>query len=489
MAAARAGEPFTFRLQADPATLDWTHAHTNYETYVLMNIMEGLVEIDRAQQPQPGLAARWEVSEDGLTYTFYLRPGVKWSDGTLLKSQDFVYSWHRLLSPSNTSEYSSYLFEIKNAEAFHQGKIKKFDDVGIRMLDAQTIQIKLRRVVSYFPTLLSFWVTFPQREPMNAQHPVTLGPYLLTKWEQGREMIFERNPGYYGARPQLEKVRAIIEPDDKAARKLLQDGKIDALLEVNTQDIANSSRDVLRQFDYLAVDYLAMNVAFKPLSDLNLRRAIALALDRGNIGAVLSGGQQAADSLVPKGLAGYDPATSLPPSIDGARQAVLKAGYRGPTDVPSLSIVARKGVQAQAAEYVRDILKARLGLAVTVNAVEPGEFKKYLKSSGLQLYIGHWGADYPDASSFMEVLLSTSVNNYTRWRNPAYDQLVREAGDSTKVWDRLTAYSEAQKILMRKDVVVVPLYYPKIAALVSHAVSAFEITPLNYLFFKRIVRP
>ncbi len=479
---------FTFRLQADPQTLDWTVAHTNLETYVLMNVMEGLVEIDRSLQPQPALALRWETSDGGLTYTFYLRPGVKWSDGSTLTAEDFIYSWHRLLAPGNTNEYTNFLFDVQNAEAFHQGKIKHFAEVGLKALDHSRLQIKLKRVVPYFVSLLSFWVTFPQRAPMNSKHLITLGPYLLERWEQGKQLVFKRNPTYYGAAPSVETVRAIIEPDDKKARQLFQSSQIDALLEVNTQDIANSPQKVLRQFDYLAVDFLAMNVATGPLSNLELRRAIALALDRSDIGAALQGGQFPAQSLIPRGIAGYDQTGALAVSVDEARRALLKAGYRSGSAVPPLTLVARQGTQADAAGYVRDVLQRQLGLKITVKGVAPGEFKKILKSEAFNLYVGHWGADYPDAASFMEIMLSTSANNYTNWKNVSYDHFVAKAGDTVEVLERLKNYAAAQKILLQRDVVLVPLFYPKITVLVSSAIAAFEVSPLNYLFFKRIVR-
>lgn len=493
---------FRFRLQADPDTLDWTHAHTNYETYVLMNIMEGLVEIDKSLQPAPALAEKWGVASDGKTYTFTLRPGVKWSDGVPLKAQDFIYSWKRLLTPGNKNEYTNFLFDVENAEAFYRGKIKKFQDVGVLALDDQHLQVKLRRISPYFLTLLSFWVTFPQRQDLiekakstwtSPSKLVTLGPYRVAKWERGKEITFERNPTYYGPQAPVSKIQALIEPSDAKARQMLGQRKIDALLEVSTQDVAKYTTDPdpskgwrLKQFSYLATVYLAFNVSSGPTANLSFRKALALALDRDSIPAVLQGGQVSADSLIPKGTAGYDPGADLDFSPDEARKMLLAAKYDTP-QAAALTILSRKGSQEDAARYVSEILRRNLGVRVESKAVEPTDFKKALKSGKFNMYIGLWGADYPDPSSFMEIMRSESANNYTHWKNARYDTLVKTAGESLKVLDRLQLYNEAQKILMQEDVVLVPLYYPKLTALVANSVAEFEISPLNYLFFKRIV--
>lgn len=488
-----ATETFTFRLQDDPGTLDWTYAHTNYETYALMNMMEGLVELDPGLQPVPALAKSWSVSADGLTYTFELKPDVKWTDGVGLKATDFTRAWKKLLSPSNKNEYTNFLFDVENAEAYFKGSLKDFSKVGVKAISDHALQIRLKRVVPYFITLLSFWVTFPQREDPR----ITLGPYRLSEWKRGKEITFERNETYHAEKPSVARVRGIVERDAAKARELLRAQKIDALLEVSNSDIvgarASGTHDhaaaenwQLKQFNYLAVTYLAFNLKSPRSKNAALRKAIAHALDRAQIPATLQGGQVPALSLIPKGLIGHDESASLPVDNKAAFDALTKAGLGSIAKRPELKLIARQGMQTEAANYVSQLLSAKLALKVVVQSIAPTDFKAKLKEGKHDLFIGHWGADYPDASSFMEILLSSSASNYTGWKNADYDKLVTTAGGSLVVLERMKLYLQAQRLAMAEDTVLVPLYYPRITALVRNNVAAFEVSPLNYLFFKRI---
>lgn len=484
---AHAADTFTFRLQDDPGTLDWTYAHTNYETYALMNMMEGLIELDQALAPAPALAKAWTVSGDGLTYKFDLRDDVKWTDGVPLKAADFLRSWKKLLAPANKNEYASFLFDVENAEAFHKGSLKDFGRVGVKAIGDRELQVKLRRVVPYFITLMSFWVTFPQRDDPK----ITLGPYKLASWNKGgkgvHDIVFERNPTYYGPPPSVARVRGVVEPNAAKARALLTSQKIDALLEVANQDIESAGAHwQLKQFNYLAVTYLGFNLKSPKTKNVWLRKALAHALDRSGIPAKLQGGQVPALSFIPTGLAGHDETTGLPIDPKLPFEALQKAGYTSIKTLPKLKLLAREGMQTEAARYVAELLKNRLAIEVTVQSVSPSRFKTELKRGAHDMFVGHWGADYPDASSFMEILMSGSANNYTGWANPKYDELVTKAGGSLVVLERLKLYSQAQKLALSEDAAIVPLYYPRITALVRDNVGQFEVNPLNYLFFKRI---
>ncbi|MBI3556552.1 MAG: hypothetical protein HY074_09840 [Deltaproteobacteria bacterium] len=191
-------------------------------------------------------------------------------------------------------------------------------------IDPDHVQIRLRRVVPYFVTLLSFWVTFPQREDLVKKKGwdlppqlVTLGPYKITKWTVGKEIEFERNSLYYGRAPSVEHVKAIIEPDAEKARRLFAENKIDVLLDVSADDLVEFSPDsgkVLRQFDYISSVFVAFNTQASPFAKTDLRRAIAQALNRSGIPATLKGGQTPAESLIPKGIAGYE-SMSMPISV------------------------------------------------------------------------------------------------------------------------------------------------------------------------------
>lgn len=500
-----------FRLTAEPATLDWNLARSSHETHLIMNLMEGLLEIGADLQPKAALAERWEASADGKTYTFYLRPGVKWSDGRALKAQDFVDSWLRLLSPKTRSPYSSFLFDVENAEAYHLGKVKDGAQVGVRALDDQRLQVKLARAVPYFLHVPTFWVTFPIRLDLIQKHGanwakpgkiVTLGPYLLTGWKAGESLELKRNPTYYGTSlgqgPSIETVSALVETRDSQARLRFGAGELDFLLEATTQDLMRTQAAGkgphaarVEQYPYLATYYLGFNVNRGPFKNPDVRKALGLALDRSKIPSTLQGGQVAARGWIPPGVAGHGGEAELKPNLHDARGALAKAGYFEGSGFPKATIWVEKFDGAEVfAEFLTRSFKDKLGIELRAKVAGPAEFQKTLKEGKADLFVNHWGADYPDPNNFFEVFTSTSGTNSTGWKNAQYDGHVARAKSSLDSGERLMAYTEAERILVRNEAVIVPLFYRKNAVLVGPRLQRFEISPLNYLFLKKLqLRP
>ena len=199
----------------EPPTLDWSLAMDSTSYTILNNLMEGLTKFDETLIPQPALAESWEISEDGTTYTFKIRENVQWSDGKPLKAEDFEYSWKRILNPATGGHYAYFLYDIENAEEYNTGKIDDPDKVGVKALDDNTLQVKLRRQASYFPSLLVFMSTFPMRKDVVERHGikwtepeniVTLGPYKLSSWRHHSHMRLKTNPNYWGEKPNIENV-------------------------------------------------------------------------------------------------------------------------------------------------------------------------------------------------------------------------------------------------------------------------------------------
>jgi oligopeptide transport system substrate-binding protein len=311
----------------------------------------------------------------------------------------------------------------------------------------------------------------------------------MTKWLKGKEIDFDRNPTYYGKAPAVAHVVAYIEPSAEKARRLFYDDRLDVLLDVTAADLVDfspASGRQLKQFDYIAAVFLTFNTTNPPFVSSDLRRAVAQAFDRSGLQAALKGGQVPADSLIPRGIAGYEKA-ALQFSPDQARQSLQAAGFKSPSTVPPLSLLAIQNLHTALAEYIKETLRRTLDVNVAINYEAPAEYVKSRKAGHYHMMIWQWGADYPDASSFMELFLSENPVNTTGWKNVQYDRLVTSAGGSLKVLDRLKAYSEAQRLLLQQDAVVVPLYYPKITALLAPTVRELDINALNYLFFKRIV--
>lgn len=493
-----------FRVAADPDTLDWNLAHTTYETYIIMNLMEGLVEEGPDLRPRPALAEKWDVSADGRTYTFHLRSGVKWSDGRALRASDFVDSWIRLLDPKTGAKSAYFLFPVEGAEDFNSGKLKQSSAVGVKALDEKTLQVQLVKPTPYFLHIPTFWVTFPIRLDRIKKYGadwtapgkiVTLGPYLLDDWKRGQRIRLKRNPDYAGAdKPTVDRVEAVIEPDENRARKLFQLSALDILLNATSQDVAKAKASPgpdqprVESFPYLATVFLGFNHATPALASAGVRRAIALAVNRDTLPSLLKGGQTVANSLVPPGIDSYDySAVHLAGDPADGRAALTKAGFGPRNRFPKLSLYLDHfdGAEELAA-FLRNSLHEQLGIEITPHVEAPGPYYASLSGGKADLFIGQWGADYPDPADFFDMFRSASGVNYTGWKNAEYDGYVERAAVSMNQKERTDDYEAAEKLLIDKEVVIYPLFYKRNNALVSRRIRELVISPLNYLFLKDV---
>ncbi len=496
---AAAAEPspinFTFRLAGEPETLDWNRAHTPIETYVLMNLMEGLVAFDSRLQVVPALAQSYTKSADGLIYTFKLRPGVKWQDGVALKAQDFVFSWKRLLSPLTAASYAYFLFDIVGAEDFNKGALTDFEKVGVQALDDSRLQVKLRRPVAHWIQIPTFWVTFPLRRDVVEKHGdgwatpgrmLTLGPYTLASYDLDSRIVLKANPAYYGKSGNIAQATALIVKDESAAMNLYEVGKIDFLTDIGTVDLQRvSGRSDLKSFPYLKTAYLGFVVGKYPASNVAFRRAVAMSIDKTKIHQILFGGQQPAPSFVPPGLLGHSSKVGLP--FDPVRaKAELKRSGMDPATVRAEIVVPNWDKARTLAQFLQQELKKHLGIRIEIQSFDHKTFRAQLDLRIFPMFLSSWSADYPDADNFASVFLSGAGNNRGGWASPKFDSQVLKARSLAIPKERERLYLEAQKLLLDEDVVMVPLYYEPNLALVRPRVKGLELSPLNYLFLKNV---
>ena len=487
--------PVKFRIPTDPATLDWTLARSSSETYIILNLMEGLVRHDENLKIAPALAASWSTSEDGKRYTFKLRPGVKWSDGRVLKAQDFVDSWLRLADSKVHSDYSHFLDGIAGMEKFHSHGTRA--DVDLRASDDLTLEMGLKNPIPYFLHLLTFWVTFPERADLiakfgktwtEASHLAVLGPYRLTSWKKGSKIELSRNPLYYDSVHGPERVEVQIEPNEKKARDSFRAGETDLLLNATTEDLIQSP-GLANQFPYLATYYLGFNHRNPILKDLSVRRAIAYAIKREEIPAALQGGQVPAKGFIPPGLDGAAATARESGSLYDARGALSKSAHPEGAGIPKLSLLltaSEGGIRL--GDLIRTQLQKNLGIEVENRVLESGtQFQSALKAGKFDLFVSHWGADFPDAINFLEVFESGSGLNLTGWTSPEFDQALKQNRTTLQPEARRKTAELAEKILLDDQAAIVPLYHRKNAVLVGPRISSLKITPLNYFFWRDLV--
>jgi oligopeptide transport system substrate-binding protein len=485
---------FTLRLQNEPATLDWNRAHTMVETYLLMNLMEGLVTFDENLKVIPALAKSWTKSPDGRVYTFKLRSDVKWSDGVLLKAQDFVFSWRRLLSPLTAASYAYFLFDVEGAEDFSKGKIKDFSAVGIKALDDFTLQVKLLRPVAHWIYVPTFWVTFPLRQDIVEKfgeswtkpgRMVTVGPFTQYIHDIDSKIVLKRNPLYYEKRGNIEEVVALIVKDDSTALTLYESGKFDFLTDISAMDLKRlSSNQELKAFPYFKTGYMGFSINKFPVSNSKVRRAIAMAIDKKKIREILHGGQLAADSFIPPKMLAYAEGAGLPFDPVKAKAELQSAGLSGSLDLDL--VVPNSDRALTIAQFIQAQLKSNLGINVSINTFDHKTFRAQLDLHVFPIFLLSWSADFPDPDNFLSLFLGGAGNNRTTWTNQAYDAGVLKARNMSDPKQRKKVYVEVQKILLQDDAVIVPLYYEPNMALVRSRVKGLELNPLNYLLLRKV---
>lgn len=491
---------FTFRVRGEPQTLDWNKASTAVESALMLNLMEGLVTYDSPQGAKgeiaPALAEKWTLSRDRKTYTFKLRQGVKWSDGVTLRAQDFVYSWKRLLAPYTVASYSYLLNDVVGAADFREGKLRDFSKVGVKAINDSTLQVTLNKPVSHWIHIPTFWPTFPLREDIVEKYGdgwaspgrmVNLGPFSIVQFDHESKIVMRANPNYYGARGNIDEITALILGDDHTALQLYQAGKLDVLAEIATTDLKKiKNRKDLKTFPQLKTGYIGFVVTKYPASNLKLRRAIAMAIDKSKFDEILNGYQKPATSFVPPPLLGHSKDIGLPFYPKKAQFELRDSGLD--TTVPlQIEYMHRDWDRAEAVvKFIQSELKKNLGIDVVLKPYENKSFQTLRELYSYPMFDYSWNADYPDPDNFLSLFLSTVVNDFTGWINKKYDQMLMAARESSNPSERRSLYTQMQKLLIEDEAVIVPLYYEPNLVLVQNRVKNFQFNVLNYLYLRHI---
>ena len=318
----------------EPQSLDPAIVTGQLEGRICLALFEGLTTRDAKGAIIPGQAESWEISPDGLTYTFHLRAGLKWSDGTPLTAADFVNSWERTLNPATASEYAYQLYYVKNAEAYGTGKLTDFSQVGVKAPDEQTLVVTLAHPTAYFLELTSFQTLVPVplatiakygRNWIKPGNMVSNGPYVLKEWRLNDYILVEANPNYW--RPvAVKRIKVLPTNNATACFNLFYSHKTDLILD--TRSIPPTLVADIKDQPYFhanpfgATSFLRFNVKRKPFDDVRVRKALALALDKADIVTKITKcGEPVADTLVPLGEVGYTPPAGLKFNVADAAAA------------------------------------------------------------------------------------------------------------------------------------------------------------------------
>ena len=493
------GNHFRVNLGTEPPSLDWSLATDHVSFNVIANLMVGLSEFNEDLKPAPVIAKSWDILDGGKKIVFRLRDDVSWSDGKKVRAQDFEYSWKRLLDPKTASEYAYILFDIVNAQEFHEGKITDAGAVGVRAADDATLIVELRHAASYFLSITTFEVTFPQRQDIVEQfqarwthpdHIVTNGPFLLSSWQHENQIELRANANFFRGKPAMEKITMFMVNEKSTALAMFEQGRLDFIdnHSIPTLEKKRLSRNRgFKRVPQLRGYYYGFITDRKPFDDPRVRRAFAMAIDREVFPKILHGGEMPASSWVPPGMLAHNPRIGVPFNPPEARRLLREAGYPSGKGFPRVVLGYNTEEDHKlVAEAVQGMWQRNLGVIV---ALENQEWKVYLKklqNDPPNLFRLGWGADYPDPDNFMKLFTADSGNNQTRWKNPRYDELLERAARELDAKKRRALYDAAQKILCETDLPIVPLFWTAESTLLKPGYAGLELNAMGRMDLRHV---
>ena len=499
----QAGDDSVFRvnLGTEPPSLDWSLATDHVSFNVIGNLMVGLTEFDNELRPSPVMAKSWDILEGGRRIVFRLRDDVRWTDGQKVRAQDFEYSWKRLLNPKTASEYAYILFDIANAQEYHEGKITDPDRVGVRALDDYTLAVSLKHAASYFLAVTTFEVTFPQRQDIvekfgvrwtDPQHIVTNGPFTLASWKHENEIELKANPDFFLGKPALEKIVMLMINEKTTALALYEQRQLD-YLDNHSIPIFDKPRLAktagFKRVPQFRGYYYGFVTDRKPFDDVRVRKAFALAIDRSVFPKVLHGGEIPTASWIPPGMLAHNEKIGLPYNPPEARRLLREAGYPNGHGFPQVTLAYNTDEDHKiVAEAVQGMWKRNLGVLVKLENQEWKVYLNRLVNDPPHIFRLGWGADYPDPDNFMKLFTSTSGNNNTRWKNARYDRLLEAAAREFDPGTRTRLYDQAQKILCERELPIIPLFTIAESTLLNPRFTGLELTAMGRLNLRH-VRP
>ncbi len=475
----------------EPVTLDPAiSADTSSHLYI-MQIFSGLVRLNDTMEVAPDIAQSWEVSQDGRTFTFHLRPGVRFQDGREVTAGDFKYSWERACAPGTGSQTAAtYLGDIVGAADCLAGKAEEIS--GVEVIDAHTLRVIVDAPKTYFLCKLTYPTAFVV-EQSNVEsggdwwrHPVGTGPFALQVWEPGQLIVLEKNELYYGGLARLERVAFHILAGNPMA--MYENREIDVLpvgagyIDL-VRDEAGPFYSELAVAPELSLYYLGFNTAAPPFDDGNIRRAFCHAVDKERIIKLIFRDMVSkADGILPPGMPGYNPNLSgLEYDLEKAKECIAASKYGNVSNLPPVTITVG-GYGGGVPEYLGAIIQGwqqDLGVQVGVRQVGSDEFVYQLMEEKDEMFTLGWVADYPDPHNFLDNLFHTaSENNILEYSSPELDALLDRAGVEPDGEARLGMYRQAEQEVV-DEAPCLPLWFGENYLLVKPYVQGYRLDPLG----------
>lgn len=495
----------------DPETVDPALNTAIDASNIILHAFETLLTFDENNDIVPGQAESYEVSDDGLTYTFHLRDGLKWSDGSDFTAEDFVYSWKRLADPNTAAPYAADM--LSTVKGYEEAAAGNIDALGVSAPDATTLVVELAAPCVYFDKIITHASMAPVKKDVVEANGdqwalapgtyVSNGPLKMIEWVPGSHMTFGKNENYWNAdKVTLNSLKFVLMEDSNAAYSAYQTGEVQMIKDIPTEEIPSLQDSPDYHLDpRLATSYTIFNTQKEPFDDARVRMALSLAVDREYVANTLMIGTVApATNFVGPGISDAEAGSSFEEvtrknnggdffnvndyeaDLAKAKELLAEAGYPNGEGFPIIEYMTNdSGYNKPVAEYLQSAWK-ELGVTMDIKIVEWSTFTPTRRAGDFQICRGGWVYDYDDPSNMLNLLSSTSGNNDGKYSNPEVDKLLEEArttADKTEHYEKLHA---AENLIM-EDAAVSPLVYSSDYYLQDPKLKGTWHSPYGYWYF------
>jgi oligopeptide transport system substrate-binding protein len=493
---------------SEPQGLD-PHVVTGVpENHLIRALFEGLaVKNPYTLEPEPGVAERWEFSADRRVITFHLREDALWSNGDQMTAHDYVWSWQRALNPAMGNLYAYMLYPVRNAEAFATGQIEDFEQVGVKALDARTLQVTLTEPTPFFLQLMDHYSTFALHRPTiekfgkatdrftrwtRVENIVSNGAFRLTEWKLNRRISMAKSDTYWD-RDNVRLNGVVFYPTENivSEERMFRVGQLHytqtiPLDKIPVYQAMENSPYV--QAPYLGTYFFLINTTRPPVDDVRVRKALSMSIDRQKLNdTVLQKSNVPAYSITPPGTLGYQPPKLFDYNPEQARQLLADAGFPDGQGWPGLELIYNTSEShRKIAVALQQMWKDVLNIQVTISNQE---WKVYLDSvTQMEFDIARrgWIGDYVDPNNFLDLYLTGGGNNNTGFSDPRYDEMITKLAPQAKTREeRFAIFKEAETMLM-EQMPILPIYTYTSKHLIHHSVKGLPANLMDSLNLKYV---
>lgn len=492
----------------DPETIDPALNSAVDGGNMLLHSFECLLAVDENGQLVPGQAESWETSEDGLTWTFHLRDGLKWSDGSDLTANDFVYSWKRVCDPMVAAPYAETVLSM--VEGYDKAIEGDLDALQVVAQDDNTLVVTLSTPCSYFGSLAAFATLSPVQEATvtangdawatSAATYISNGPFYVSEWVPGSYIMMTKNPYYWNADAiKLDGIKWNLIEDSNAAYSAYQTGEVLMIKSVPTEEIPSLKDSADFHVDpIIGTYYLSLNLERDAFKDARVRKALSLAIDRDYVAnTLMQGTYSPADNFMGPGWIDMDgkqfkdnanggqsyiDVNNYEADLEEAKQLLADAGYPDGEGFPSISYTTNDvGYHKVVAEYLQQAW-AQLGIDLQVDIVEWASFTPMRRNGDFDVARNGWVGDYSDPSNMLELFYSTNGNNDGKFNNADFDAAIELSRTTLDSAERSKALHTAEDVLM-EETGCIPVAYYNDFWLQSDKITGSWHSPYGYWYF------